>query len=824
MAQEKYAYGSNTGDLFADDDPLAELARIVGYDQPSTRARPAEPEFAPAPARPVAAARPEPVFDLEDELLQEFERYDAPTLDPVAAIPVEPAVADHWSARAEIAAPQLAPRTEPGFSGRFTENPVPLPTHARPATEPSAFAPRHEDYPAAPELPTLDDASFDVDLADELELAIAAANEDDAALAPVVEARAGAFQVQPADFQPARREPSFADETPPVFAEQPAQAYDVSHFDTEEIEEAISEAAFDLAPEPVAAAPARQEPDVAEVEEAVAEDEFELALDGLEIDLSDIVLNEVEAAVPAPAAEAPAAPKVEEPVWSEPVRALPETDFDGEMPFDASQIAEPDYGPEAIAELDVPEMPVHETEERKPYQPAFDTDFDAELADLIHDDRTVAAAVAKPAEAAQPPKPAAADLDDFSLMMNEDFRDEANNPLGLDRGSSRVVIDPDNMEIVEPEGRNRLRGWLLAAAASVGVLAAGGGLYAWLNTGGVAGLAGNGGPPIVLADAEPVKVVPENPGGKTVPNQDKAVYDRVAGATPQTPTQKSLISSSEEPLDVVQRTLTPENFPLERAEDEEMADDADQRLQPDAGAETAADKGADTNVSLRKVRTMIVRPDGTLVARDVPETAAPQQPETQTAAKLPASSSSAAPAATESAPLRTEQPAAAQPAASNEALSQAAASTVPGAQPAVSRPAAAPAASDRAPVPVQRPADQPVNVVGTVTGAGNVRPAAAPPQQVAAATPATTSAAVPAGTYVVQIASLPSQAEAEKSARTMSGKYGSVIGGRSLDIKAADIPGKGTFYRVRVVAGSKDEANALCTKLKAAGGSCLVTR
>ncbi len=51
-----------------------------------------------------------------------------------------------------------------------------------------------------------------------------------------------------------------------------------------------------------------------------------------------------------------------------------------------------------------------------------------------------------------------------------------------------------------------------------------------------------------------------------------------------------------------------------------------------------------------------------------------------------------------------------------------------------------------------------------------------------------------------------------------------MIGGRGVDIKRADIEGKGTFYRVRIPAGTRDEANQICARYKSAGGSCLVTR
>jgi len=77
---------------------------------------------------------------------------------------------------------------------------------------------------------------------------------------------------------------------------------------------------------------------------------------------------------------------------------------------------------------------------------------------------------------------------------------------------------------------------------------------------------------------------------------------------------------------------------------------------------------------------------------------------------------------------------------------------------------------------------------------------------------------------VIQIASLPSQADAQKSYQSLSNKFGSVIGGRGVDIKAAEVAGKGTFYRVRIPAGSKEQAVALCEKYRSAGGSCLVAR
>ena len=131
------------------------------------------------------------------------------------------------------------------------------------------------------------------------------------------------------------------------------------------------------------------------------------------------------------------------------------------------------------------------------------------------------------------------------------------------------------------------------------------------------------------------------------------------------------------------------------------------------------------------------------------------------------------------------------------------------------------------PVPENRPVDQPVTVVGTVSDQGQVQEKSAKQQEVAALAPAEKPAetsVVPAGGYVIQIASLPSEAEAQSSYSKLSTKFASVIGGRGVDIKRAEIKNKGTYYRVRIPAGSKQEAQALCSQYKKAGGSCLVSK
>jgi hypothetical protein len=256
---------------------------------------------------------------------------------------------------------------------------------------------------------------------------------------------------------------------------------------------------------------------------------------------------------------------------------------------------------------------------------------------------------------------------------------------------------------------------------------------------------------------------------------------------------------------------------------------------------------------------MIVRPDGTLVAQEAPADPAPAPIETaaaapqQTAADVPVLAPPSVPTTNTNDTVQTvgtrvvtpggatDATAPASTPAPTNVAAAAAAATPADPQTAVQPPAAPAAQADasapRAPIPTTRPADQPVNVVGTVTDQGNLRPAQAaapapaePPAQteVAAAPPAAAApapaASAPSGGFGVQIASLPSEADAQRSYRSLSSKFGNVLGGKPWEIRQADIPGKGTFYRVRIVADSREEAVALCEQYRAAGGSCLVSR
>jgi len=89
----------------------------------------------------------------------------------------------------------------------------------------------------------------------------------------------------------------------------------------------------------------------------------------------------------------------------------------------------------------------------------------------------------------------------------------------------------------------------------------------------------------------------------------------------------------------------------------------------------------------------------------------------------------------------------------------------------------------------------------------------------------TTSAppAVASGDYVLQIGAYKSQDEADAAWKSYQHKH-AVVSGYSSDVKQVDLGEKGTWYRLRIGAMSKDAAAALCAKIKADGGDCLLAK
>jgi hypothetical protein len=490
--------------------------------------------------------------------------------------------------------------------------------------------------------------------------------------------------------------------------------------------------------------------------------------------------------------------------------------FDGQPEIETIEVSD-----KAVALADDFEIPELPEEDDVPPASGYD-DLDAEFSSLINEMNTepgpavpparstangfakqphqgaAAGAVAAAASAAPPyaegPEPGSFGMDAGDMRgphapgapyAQDDYEFEAD----FDEEAPQYMAAQDR-----PNGRSRglLIGGVIAAVAVIGGI----GAFA-LSFGG-----GEEAPALVRADDSPVKVRPENPGGTTVPNQDSKAYETVAGETAATaPQQESLVTTAEEPVDV--------SLPAIEEDDGEMAsgksEDRIEQIVQDAETQSDAEIAA---VAPRKVRTLVVRPDGTLVQREDE----PSEPSGETAASATAAPVSTAPTAAEAisdAPALAPSPTQAQipdaPAA--ETASPSVASVQADAP--VEAPAGRAAMPDTAPIAPLRPVDQPVDVVGEVK-----------PDQVAAVAAPSAST----GSWAMQIASQPSEAAAQSSYQDLARRYGSVLQGREVNIVKAEIEGKGTFWRVRVPANTRNEAVSLCEQYKAAGGNCFVSR
>lgn len=130
------------------------------------------------------------------------------------------------------------------------------------------------------------------------------------------------------------------------------------------------------------------------------------------------------------------------------------------------------------------------------------------------------------------------------------------------------------------------------------------------------------------------------------------------------------------------------------------------------------------------------------------------------------------------------------------------------------------------PSPSRPATQQPVGdrVSPAVLAAQNQRANQPQNTQTAAATQATTTAPAPTGDWAVQVSSQRTAEQARAAYQQLQRRFPAVLGSREPSIQAADLGDRGTFYRVRLPAQTREAANQLCADLKAAGGDCFIGR
>lgn len=98
-----------------------------------------------------------------------------------------------------------------------------------------------------------------------------------------------------------------------------------------------------------------------------------------------------------------------------------------------------------------------------------------------------------------------------------------------------------------------------------------------------------------------------------------------------------------------------------------------------------------------------------------------------------------------------------------------------------------------------------------------------PPQPVAPAAAPASNAPAAAGQVRIQVASLASEADAERQARRLRQRFGALLGDASTLIQRADLGSRGVFFRLQFVGFTdRQAARAACADLKRRKQDCLV--
>ncbi|WP_099867793.1 SPOR domain-containing protein [Pararhizobium haloflavum] len=545
--------------------------------------------------------------------------------------------------------------------------------------------------------------------------------------------------------------------------------------------------------------------------------------------------------------------------YEAPVEAAAVSDED--LVFDVRDVADMGDVVEPVRDIDVPDLPLDE--ERSDADPFDMSDLENEFSEILAQGDAVSVSPAQTDERSAVPEAASAAVEpeqidfaeyDFSSApvsppVRGDGSSDAEFAAGRDAAMPPRESDLDFSDFDHPlpaaaGSRGGFAKWKIGAAAAA-VLLCGVALIAVFT--GEDGTSGAGEPRIIAANEEPIKIAPEDRGGRSVPNQDQAVYNQVDGSGGDD--DVNLVSRSEEPVDVVQRTVDPQVLPLEGRpafEPEQATDVAEAAPQSGDGeaidlaalaggtaSQAVEEQGEDNRLGVtpRRVQTSVVRADGTLVPRESTAEPASDTPPLGGVSEITSDAANEAtrliesgqqtdetPASVNGIPLPQERPESANAPIDPNARLTASADSQSGQ--AISAPVrtvrTTTLTGDGQPTPGDRPSEQPVDIVGT----GNT-------EQASVETPAPSDAQTPfdnPGGYVVQIASQPTEEGARSTYSSLADRFGSIIGGRAMQIQSADIPDRGTFYRVRVAGGTRAEATALCERYQAAGGSCFVAR
>ena len=357
-----------------------------------------------------------------------------------------------------------------------------------------------------------------------------------------------------------------------------------------------------------------------------------------------------------------------------------------------------------------------------------------------------------------------------------------------------LPLPPDEEFYDDAPPRDRRKG-VLTVAAVLGLAVIGtAGAFGYRSYFG--GLKSTSTPPVIRASGEPSKVAPPPAKAETA---TKFSYDRFGDGGK----NEQVVTREEKPVDKV---LARSTVPRTILPGGPVADSA--AMQPREVRSPMATNAPSALGEPRKVRTVPIRPDQPVpgsIAQSSSATPMPLAPPRQAAV---AAATPIAPQADPDPPAsRTAPPAAPRAAAPRP--------------PSHSTVARAPVAN--APLSLSPDSNNALPPPTPVTPRTS-RAASAPTRLASAPSAASRAhAAASSGGYLVQVSSQRSEADAQTSFRNIQSKYSNVLGSRPHVIRRANLGSRGVYYRAMVgPLGTRAQAVALCSSLKAAGGNCIV--
>lgn len=377
-------------------------------------------------------------------------------------------------------------------------------------------------------------------------------------------------------------------------------------------------------------------------------------------------------------------------------------------------------------------------------------------------------------------------------MADRRSTDEFDDPEGL---FSRLVTGAGHTAGSVFENRSLM----ISAAVFVSVVVLSG--VIWASYPSQNPMTGDGSVPIIRADAQPYKYTPSDRGGMNIPHQDSTIFAALKNEQPDRKVENLLGDSDEQPMDR-QKLFAGLKTDLTNAPP--TADD---------GIKVAG--VGDGGYAQRPMSESERRAEAARRNRDMLNHAAEPLPAhmRDNSGRLPdvLRSGDIKPGDGEHVEIPEDMRA-----------PKSAVSDIPVNDPRVPKPVLVEKANDADDVGVQ-PGTQRAQPVKDWT---KPTPVLTVPKQESEPTVAfkTAPAVVSGGNTYVQVASVPDQARVAGEWAKIAGGL-PMLSGKAYRVQNADIPGKGTFYRIQVGPMSKDAAVDLCTQIKAKKpGGCLIAK